>query len=324
MILAGDIGGTNTRLALIEAAGGRLRVVTDERVPSRQHADLPTVLARFRAQHAAPIRAAGFGVAGPVVEGRCEATNLPWVVDAAAIARQLDLPRVSLINDLEAIAYAIPALGPADLGVLNEGRHTLGSQAVIAAGTGLGEAGLYWDGTRYHPFASEGGHADFAPRTPLEMELLRFLLTRFKRVSYERVVSGPGLLNVYAFLKETGRGEEPAWLSERIAREDPAAAISRAALDDRCPLCVQALDLFISVYGAEAGNLALKMLAVGGVYVAGGIAPKIMPKLGDGTFLEAFVTKGRLTPLLEAIPVRVILNDRAGLLGAARRATLEE
>jgi len=322
MILAGDIGGTNTRLALVEAAGERLRLVAYERFRSREHGDFLAVLSRFGPLQAGRLDAAGFGVAGPVVDGRCEATNLPWIVDAGAIARQLDLPRVSLVNDLQAIAHAIPALPATDFGVLNAGVAAAGSQAVIAAGTGLGEAGLYWDGRRHHPFASEGGHADFAPRTPLEMELLRYLLTRYKRVSYERVVSGPGLRNIYAFLKESGRGEEPGWLRERMAREDPAAVISGAALEERCPLCVQALDLFVSLYGAEAGNLALKVLAVGGVFVAGGIAPKIMPKLADGTFREAFVTKGRLSPLLEATPVRVVLNERAGLLGAARLARL--
>jgi glucokinase len=197
-----------------------------------------------------------------------------------------------------------------------------GNAAIIAAGTGLGEAGFYWDGVRHHPFACEGGHADFAPRNELEAELLRSLLARFTHVSYERAVSGPGLYNIYQFLRDTGRGEEPAWLTDALRQHDPAATISQAALAGRSALCVQALDLFVSLYGAEAGNLALKVMATGGLYVSGGIAPKIIQKLQDSTFIEAFTAKGRMQPLLEAMPVRVILNDRAVLLGAARYAML--
>ncbi|HEX7124294.1 MAG TPA: glucokinase, partial [Thermodesulfobacteriota bacterium] len=195
-----------------------------------------------------------------------------------------------------------------------------GNQAIIAAGTGLGETGLYWDGSKHHPFATEGGHADFAPRDELEIELLRYLLRELDRVSVERVVSGPGLYRIYRFLRDTGRGEEPVWLAEALRRGDPPRVVSEAALAGRSGLCAQALDLFVSLYGAEAGNLALKTMATGGVFVAGGIAPRIVEKLKDGRFMEAFVAKGRLESILAAIPVRVILNDTAALLGAARYA----
>jgi glucokinase len=245
------------------------------------------------------------------------------VVEAQQLSRASGIATVLLINDLAATAYGIPALAPSDVAVLSPGSpDAVGNTAVIAAGTGLGEAGLYWDGTSYRPFATEGGHTDFAPRTALEVELLRFLFARFARVSYERVLSGPGLLNIYQFLRDTGHGEEPAWLTEELHQQDPASTIAQTALAGHCALCEQALDLFVSLYGAEAGNLALKIMATGGVFIGGGIAPKILPKLTASLFMDAFLAKGRMRPVLEAIPVRVILNDRAALVGAARYAML--
>ncbi len=321
MILAGDIGGTNTRLALLDEREGRLVSVAGEQYPSREHASLEVVLRRFRVDHPQPISCAAFGVAGPVRNGRCDATNLPWVVDAAHVARDLGLDHVGLINDLEANVWGIPALEPADLAVLHAGLEGAeGNLAVISAGTGLGQAGAYWDGTTHHPFASEGGHADFAPRNRLEIELLEFLLAQHSRVSDERVVSGPGLQNLYRFLRDTGRGEEPPWLAERMRQQDPSAVISQAALSGESELCAGALDLFVALYGAAAGNLALTVLATGGVYLGGGIAPRILPKLQDPIFIDAFLAKGRMRPLLETMPVRVILNDKTALLGAARYA----
>lgn len=323
MILAGDIGGTNTRLAFLEEGDGRPIPVAEGTFSSREHASLEAVLGKFIAAHAFPITAACFGVAGPVRHGRCDATNLPWIVDAGQVAQALGVKSVGLVNDLEANAWGIAALEPADFVVLNAGApDASGNAAIVSAGTGLGEAGLYWDGTRRRPFATEGGHADFAPRNHLEMELLNYLLKQFHRVSYERVLSGPGLLNIYRFLRASGRGEEPPWLAEEMRRQDPPAVISRAALDGKSDLCVQALDLFVSLYGAEAGNLALKIMATGGVYLGGGIAPRIIRKLQDPVFLNAFTAKGRMKPLVQAIPVRVILNDKTALLGAARLAML--
>jgi glucokinase len=271
-----------------------------------------------------PVEHAAFGVAGPVIGDRADTPNLPWEVDAGDLARALRGARAWLINDLEANTYGLAALGPADLVVLNSGDPTAaGNIAVISAGTGLGEAGAYWDGARHHPFAGEGGHADFAPQDELEAELLLHLRQKLGgRVSWERVVSGPGLYAIYEFLRDTGRGVEPLWLRDALQQEDPSAAVSEAGLSGASELCVKALDLFVAFYGAEAGNLALKFKATGGVYVGGGIAPRIIERLKDRIFMDAFVDKGRLRSMLERIPVRVILNDDAALLGAARYAAL--
>lgn len=324
MILAGDTGGTKTVIALFEEAGERLRVVREETFPSQDYGGLEEILNLFLEGGSSPVlRAACFGVAGPVVEGRSEATNLPWVIDAKALGGTLGIKNVSVINDLVATAYGVPVLTSEELCVLNEGRsHPGGNMALIAAGTGLGEAILFWDGGAYQGVASEGGHADLAPRNALEIELLQYLLTRYHRVSYERVVSGPGIFNIYAFLKDAGYGEEPSWLTERLRDEDPSAVIAETALRGENELCTKALRLFVSLYGAEAGNLALKALATGGVYIGGGIAPKILDQLTDGTFMAAFTDKGRLSPVLEDMPVRVILNPETALLGAARHAAL--
>jgi glucokinase len=324
MILAGDIGGTNTRLALIEAKNGQLRILFEKTFPSREKTSLEAVLAEFLALYDCGLVGASFGIAGPVRNGRCEATNLPWVVDARTVAKQLRLKRVGLMNDLVANAYGISLLKRKDLAILNRGaRNAKGNQALIAAGTGLGEAGMFWDGAVLRPFASEGGHSDFAPRNHLEMELLDYSMDRYRRVSYERMVSGPGLCHVYAFLRDTGKFEEPPWLLEELRHGDPAQLISQLAIAKKCPLCVQALDLFVSLYGAEAGNLALKLMATGGVYLGGGIAPKIISKLREPGFMNAFTAKGRMRPLLQDIPVRVILNPKTALLGAAAHAAFD-
>lgn len=323
MILAGDIGGTNTRLAFFIVEGSRLTSVFEETFPSRMHSGLGEIAKQFLSAHNLSPSIACFGIAGPVKNGRVETTNLPWLVDAQLLTNELHIPTVLLINDLEATAYGVTILDSTEWVVLNAGvPDAVGNAAVIAAGTGLGEAGLYWNGQSYRPFATEGGHTDFAPRSQLECELLNFLLGKFEHVSYERVLSGPGLVNIYQFLRETGRGDEPAWLAEELRLHDPAAVITQATLAERSALCVQALDLFVSIYGAEAGNLTLKMMATGGVFVGGGIAPKILPKLMTPTFMQAFFAKGRMRPVLEATPVRVILYDQTALLGAARCAVL--
>jgi glucokinase len=324
MILAGDIGGTNTRLAFFEGTPDRLQPVHIEIYPSPEFSGPTDIVRKFLAGHQYAVDAACFGLPGAVVEGRVETTNLPWVVDAARMAADLGLASIELINDLFANAHGIALLEESDFVVLNPGiPSTTGNRALISAGTGLGEAGLYSDGRgAYHPFPSEGGHVDFGPRNDLEMDLLRYLMGRFEHVSYERVLSGPGLHNVYQFLRDTGRGEEPAWLAEQIAGGDPSAAISKSALEGTSGICVQALDIFVSLYGAEAGNLALKVLATGGTYVGGGIAPKIIRKLSSTAFMKAFSAKGRSAGILKDIPVRVITNDKTALLGAARVAAL--
>jgi glucokinase len=323
MILAGDIGGTNARLAFFDFANGHYSLVSASVFPSREYAGLDEIVAKFVDTANLHPDAACFGVAGPVRNGRVEASNLPWVIDSKRLADELKIKKAVLINDLEANAWGIPSLDPKDVILLNSVKGSpIGNQAVISAGTGLGEAGMYWDGSRHHVFACEGGHADFSPRNELEVDLLRYLQARFGHVSYERIVSGPGLVNVFHFLRDTGREKEPKWLIEEMSHSDPAAAISRAAMEGRCQLCERALDLFISVYGAEAGNLALKIMSTGGVYLGGGIAPKILAKLSGPLFMQAFVSKGRMQPLLEAMPVRVITNDKTALLGAARCAVL--
>lgn len=320
-ILVGDIGGTNTRLAIIELVKGRYHFLAEQTFPSREEPSLESALRKFLAKPVLPITLAAFGVAGPVRHGRSEATNLPWVTDSLELARKLGLPRVGLINDWEAGAYGIDSLEAKDFEVLNPGApEATGNRAVIAAGTGLGEVGLYWDDREYRPFASEGGHVDFAPRNHLEMDLLDYLLKRHPRVSAERVICGQGLVTIYQFLKDKGHGEEPKGLADRMRQTDPPAAITENALAGKSALCTQALDLFVSLYGAEAGNMALKVMATGGVYLGGGIAPKILAKLREPVFMNAFTAKGRMKPLLQSIPVRVILNPKVALLGAARYA----
>ncbi len=318
MILSADIGGTKTNVALFAAQGKGLRQVAGETYASREHRSLDEIIDKFLAVHDGRISRACFGVAGPVKHGRSETTNLAWVVDSTRLARKLGLKRVGLLNDMEATAWGIAALKPRDVGVINRGgADPKGNAAVIAAGTGLGEAGLQWNGMEHLPFASEGGHSDFAPRNELEIELLQYLRQQFGRVSYERVVSGPGLHNIYRFFRDIKKAEEPTWLAEELSHGDAAAVISRVALEGRAPICEQALNQFVQIYGAEAGNLALKMMATAGVYLGGGIAPKIAERLKSGDFLEAFFSKGRLRPLMEQVPVRIILNDGAALLGAA-------
>lgn len=325
MILAGDIGGTKTNLALFAPRGQELHPVRQSSFSSRDFSTLEEIARRFLGDSPTRVEAACFGIAGPVRGGRVLATNLPWLVDAQQLSRALQISRVTLINDLEALAHGVALLTPEDFCELNpHAREATGNAAVIAAGTGLGEAGLYWDGRRHHPFASQGGHTDFAPRDERELALLRFLQKEFTRVSYERVLSGPGLHNIYRFLRDTGAGTEPSWLAEQLNTADPPAVISRLALERKSELCVEAVDLFVSIYGAEAGNLALKLLSTAGVYVGGGIAPKILDKLREGAFLKAFLAKGRMRGLLEDMPIRVILDDQAALRGAARCAALRE
>ena len=321
MILAGDIGGTHARLAFFQSKNGHLTPVAEGVFPSRDHSGLDEIVGQFVAKQSLRPDVACFGVAGPVRNGKVETSNLPWTVEASRLAGELHLASALLINDLEANAWGIASLGEQDQVALNRVKGMpVGNQGVISAGTGLGEAGLFWNGNGYEIFASEGGHCDFAPRTELEIELLRYLVARFGHVSFERIVSGPGLVNVYNFLRDTHRGEEPQWLTDELAQGEQAATISRAAVAGKSDLAEHALDLWISIYGAEAGNLALKLMATGGVFLGGGIAPKIVSKLSSPLFMQAFVSKGRLQPLLESIPVKVITNDKIALFGAARYA----
>jgi len=322
VILAADIGGTNARLGLFELDGPTLRHVTVRKYPSREHASLEEIVERFLGEVGRPVEAACFAVAGPVSEGRVALTNLGWTVDARQLARAVRLDAVRLINDLEGIAHGLDELEDTDVALLHPGvPGAQGNRAIIAAGTGLGEAAAYWDGRRHHPFACEGGHADFGPRTQLEVDLLTSVLARHDRASYERVLSGSGLHGLYRFLRDAGRGEEPPWLTRELEQDPGPVVVVRAALERQDAVCLEAVDLFVSIYGAEAGNLALKVMARGGVWIGGGIAPRILPHMKEPAFREGFLGKGRMRPLLEAMPVRLILNDMVGLMGAARYAT---
>jgi glucokinase len=321
VLLAGDIGGTKTNLALFSREAGPRAPLAEATFPSGRYPSLEALAQEFLAQVDLSADWASFGVSGPVVGGQAEITNLPWVMDEMQLAGVLGLSSVCLLNDLDAIAHAVPFLEPADLYTLNAAEPAPGEAiAIIAPGTGLGEAFLTWDGSRYEPQASEGGHADFAPTTPFEIGLLRYLLERFEHVSCERVCSGRGLPNIYAYLKDSGYAEEPAWLGDQLATaDDPTPIIVNAALDREapCELCVATLNAFVSILGAEAGNLALRVLATGGVYLGGGIPPRILPALESGLFMQAFRRKGRLSDLMARIPVHVILNPKVALLGAA-------
>jgi len=323
MLLAGDIGGTKTNLAIFSPEAAPRAPLAEATFRSDDYPSLEAIVREFLAQGALPVQRASFGVAGPVVAGRATITNLPWEIDAAQLQSVLHLSTVRLLNDLEAIAHAVPFLEPDDLHTLNVGQPSpAGTIAVIAPGTGLGEAFLTWDGSRYRAHASEGGHADFAPTTLFEIELLRYLRggLGFEHVSCERVCSGLGIPNIYAYLKDSGYAEEPAWLTAQLAAADDATPIiaSAALKDERSPeICVATLNAFVSILGAEAGNLALKVLATGGVYLAGGIPRHILPALKHERFMEAFRSKGRMANLLSRIPVHVIVNSKVPLLGVA-------
>ncbi len=322
MLLAGDVGGTKTNLAIFDPEAGLHDPIFERTLPSAKYATLEALVRDFLAEVDYTIERACFDVAGPVVDGRANITNLHWVLEDRQLERALEIPRVRLLNDLQATAYAVPYLDPEDLHPLNEGRAVPGGAiAVLAPGTGLGEAFLTWEGSGYAAHASEGGHADYAPVTKTEIALLRFLQGRFDHVSYERIASGLGIPNIYAFLKETERAEEPEWLAQELAEaDDPTPVIVNNALDEerRSPICAQVLEVFVSVLGSEAGNLALKILSTGGLYLGGGIPPRILPALEERHFMDAFLRKGRLSHLLAPMPVFVIMNPKAALLGAAQ------
>ncbi len=318
MVLAGDIGGTNTRLAFFEVESQRLHLVSEAVFPSRSYQNLQQIISEFTSSQSCRAEAACFGIAGPVSKGVVQTPNLPWTVVAAAIADEIGLTSIQLLNDLEANAHGIALLSAGDTICVNPGSpEPTGNRAVISAGTGLGEAGLFWNGQKHFVCASEGGHGDFAPRNGLEVELLCYLERQFQHVSYERVLSGPGLVNIYSFLRDTGRTEEPDWLRLEMQTSNPAAVISSTALAGKDALCQQALDLLVSIYGAEAGNLGLRFMATGGVFLGGGIAPKIAPRLASAVFIESFTGKGRMSSLLQAMPVYIITNEKTALLGAA-------
>ena len=321
MLLAGDIGGTKTNVGIYSTEQGPREPIAEDTFLSAKYPDLETIVSEFLAKVTVNVRSASFGVAGPVVDGQAKITNLPWVINEDQLREKLSLDSVCLFNDLKAIAYGVTLLEPEDLHTLNKGVPVShGALAVIAPGTGLGEAFLIWNGKRYTAYPSEGGHADFGPNSSLEIDLLKYLHTKMGHVSFERICSGTGLPNVYAYLKESGFSKEPAFLAEQLnSADDPTPLIVNAAIDNErpCELCSAALGVFVSALGAEAGNLALKVVATGGVYIGGGIPPRIISVLEDGGFMEAFKRKGRFSELMSRIPVHVVLNPKVALIGAA-------
>lgn len=316
-VLAGDIGGTNARLAIVEVTGKAARIERQERYATAQEPSLVPIVRRFLAAGGTPPARACFGVACRVIQGVCRPANLPWTIDEGELAAAIGIGRTSIINDFDAIGHGLEFLDPRDVETLQQGQPVAhGPIALIGAGTGLGEAMLIWDGSRYLVRPSEGGHVNFAARNELEWGLYRAVRSEFDHVSYERVVSGPGLIRIYRYLAVT-RGNENNDVRDEMKGADPAAVIVRHGLADSDPLCVEAVNLFTSILGAQAGNLALTILALGGVYIAGGIAPRMVSKLRTGPFLPAFNDKGRLSPFVARVPVHVIMNTNVGLLGAA-------
>jgi glucokinase len=327
MILAGDIGGTRTRMAAFQAEGNKLELVVEKTYKSQDHGGLQEIVSAFIKSEGIPVHSACFGVAGPVRRGRSKISNLPWTIDSRDLAAQLRLSSVGLINDLEAYAYGIDALESKDFVTLSEGLgdDAEGNRAVIAARTGLGVAGLYWDGFRHHPFPCEGGHSDFAPKSDVEAELAKYLRTKYEHVSCERILSGPGLKNIYDFLRDTKKAEEPEWLQKQMNEApDQPALISQLALQKKAAICDQALDMFVGVYGSETGNCALNFLATGGVFIGGNIAAKIAPRMQEPIFMNSYLNKGRMRSLLADMPVKIVLNDNCGISGAARYTLIQK
>ncbi len=326
MILAGDIGATRTRLAAFQTEGSRLECVVEKTYASQEHAGLEEVLVQFIRTEGIPVHNACFGVAGPVRNGKSKISNLPWTIDCQKLATQLKLNSVGLLNDLEAYAYGIDALESKDFITLSTGSEDAeGNRAVISARTGLGVAGLFWDGFRHHPFACEGGHADFAPRDAVQTELLTYLQKRYGRISCERVLSGPGIRNIYDFLRDSRKAEEPEWLRDQIsAVRDSSAFISQVAIEGKADICIQTMTLFVSILGAETGNCALRYMTAGGIFIGGIIAAKNASKLQEPAFMQAFLDKGRMASLLKDMPVKVIVNDDCGLIGSARYTLIQK
>lgn len=326
MILAGEIGATRTRLAAFQTEGNRLSCVVEKTYASQEHSSLAEILPQFTRSEGIPVHSACFGVAGPVRSGRSKISNLDWTIDAKQLAAQLKLNSVGLLNDVEAYAYGIDALESKDFITISAGSEDAeGNRAVISAKTGLGMAGLFWDGFRHHPFACEGGHADFAPRDQLQIELLAYLQKEYGRVSTERILSGPGIHHIYTFFRDAKKVEEPSWLREQLASaSDRSPVISKLGLEGKSPICEQTISLFVSVFGAEAGNCALRYMTTGGIYIGGVIAAKIAPKMQDSVFMQAFRDKGRMESILKDMPVQIITNDDCGLIGAARYTLVEK
>lgn len=319
MLLAGDVGGTKVRIALFESKN--LICKQEIKYKSSDYTNLVSLIKDFlKGIPRVEITSVCVGVAGAVVNGRCQETNIPWIIDAQELKEEIGIPKVWVINDLEANARGLKVLNKNELFCLNVGEKVQGNQALISAGTGLGEAGVFWDGTSHQPFACEGGHVDYAPTNEEEIELLRYLKHQFEHVSYERILCGSGLYQLYRFLVDTHREKKETDIEAIRLSKEPQKLITEKALKGSSKTCIRAVELFVSIYGAEAGNLALKLLSTGGVFLGGGIAPQLVSFFSQMTFMHAFKTKGRFAELLSKIPVNIVLNERTALLGAARYA----
>lgn len=316
-ILAADVGGTKTNLALFKIKDKQLILLKEKSFHTKDYKSFVEMIPVFINEMSIKLDGMCLGVAGPVVNGKVKGTNFPWQLDSAEISKELQIDSVSIINDMEANAYGLAALEEKDLVVINKGLNIHGNIAMISPGTGLGEVGLYWDGSHYHPFASEGGHCDFSPRNTLEIALWKYMHQKYDHVSWERLVSGPGILDIYQFLIQYRNQKEPEWIKQAFLTKNPAAVITNAAMEDKDSICRETFDLFIKFLATESAQLALKMKATGGIFIGGGIIPKIINDMDNTVFNRNFVRSGRLNPLLEMVPVKAILNEKTPLLGAA-------
>lgn len=323
MLLAGDIGGTKVSLALFEE-DKQFQCVEEKTFHSRDFSDFSSLLHHFLSSFPdVSISRAGFGIAGPVQDGICRATNLPWTLSAEELQHQCKIPHVFLLNDLEASGWGLQFLSPSKYVTLNEGKKINGNRVLISAGTGLGEAGLFWNTKIHQPIATEGGHTDFAPCNEEQMGFFSYLYKQYKHVSYERVLSGFGLYQIYRFLVDTQKEERDPEIEAISTKSEPQRLVIEKALEGLSTACIHAVEIFISIYGAEAGNLALKYLARGGVYLGGGLAPRLLPFFKHGGFMSAFTAKGRFSSLMQDIPIHLILEDTTALFGAAHYARIQ-
>ena len=317
VILAADVGGTKTNLTLFQIQGGDLVPLKEKSYSTKKYKSFLEMVATFHTADMPKINGICLGVAGPVIRGKVYGTNFPWAIDSEEISRELHIRSVSLINDMEANAYGLAALQEKDFETLKSGTKIPGNAALISPGTGLGEAGMFWDGSHYHPFACEGGHCDFSPRNELDIKILQHFQKKYEHVSWERLISGPGILELYVFLRHISGIKEPQWLSNQMSQGNPSAIITGTAMEGKDSVCVETLDVFIRFLAIEASQLALKFKATGGIYIGGGILPKIITGINRDVFYNNFVQSGRLNALLEMVPVKVILNEKTALLGAA-------
>lgn len=322
-VLAADVGGTKTHLALFEIRNKKLVSIKDQVYPTSDHDSFVKAIREFHGDKSSTIDCACLGVAGPVEGDKVRGVNFAWEINAKKLEKQLDIKSVLLINDLVANAFGLSALDGKDLKVLKEGEGEAGNAAIISPGTGLGEAGMFWDGKKYHPYATEGGHCSFSPSDEVDIELLKYLKTKMTHVSWEQVISGQGIHHIYQFLREFREETEPNWLRNEFQKEDPAIAISAAALEKKDPVCEETMQLFLKYLSIEAAQLALKAKATGGIYIGGGIEPKILKLIDETVFNKNFISFGRMEHLLKTIPVHIVLNDKTALMGAAYYAAME-